>query len=380
MPMKYFKNYVSNTTASSGNQLFFDTGNNQIKIGRAFFKINCGGEFDYSFLFTNVIDSTYADGSISRCNLLCDSWQIHHAKVGRCKHIGFGQEICGYTMADSTQNISADIIVSDLKPITFDSKTSKTVNAGETFSSDPIKLSFDKDEFLCLEIAFSGNMIPYHEESILPIYVKTDNIWEYSRQMPLPSIIGCQRSVKARIGYFGDSITQGIGTEYNAYAHWNAVLSEKTGNDYAFWNLGIGYGRAGDGASCGAWLDKAKQNDIIIVCFGVNDIFNVADANIIKNSLYTIVSALKSENKTVIIQTVPPFDYTDKYIDIWEEVNRYINTELSSIVDCVFDTVSFLGDKEKPYNAVYGGHPDAEGCILWAEKLYYKLVNELKII
>ena len=36
----------------------------------------------------------------------------------------------------------------------------------------------------------------------------------------------------SRVLLIGDSITQGIGTKLNSYLHWNAILSEKLGEEY----------------------------------------------------------------------------------------------------------------------------------------------------
>ena len=79
--MKYFDTYVSNSVAGSANQLFFSAP--QPRVGRVFYKIACGGEFEYSLLFSNVIDSTYADGSRSGKNRICEEWTLHSARVGR---------------------------------------------------------------------------------------------------------------------------------------------------------------------------------------------------------------------------------------------------------------------------------------------------------
>lgn len=70
--MKYFEDFTSNTYAGSGNQLHFKMNENEIRTGRVFYKISVGGEYNYSILFSNIIDSTYADGSISHKNLICD--------------------------------------------------------------------------------------------------------------------------------------------------------------------------------------------------------------------------------------------------------------------------------------------------------------------
>lgn len=372
--MDFFKKYRSNTYAGSGNQLYFNKKEDEISTGRVFYKISVGGEYNYSILFSNIMDSTFADGAVSHKNLICSSWKIHSARVGKGVFFDNTKDVSEMTVAD--EKTDADVIVSDLKDITFNGEKTKTVMPGEFFSSDPIKLCYEKGEYLCLEITFSGKMIPYHEETLLPVFVKTKKGWKYSKFMPFAGMIGCDREVKARIGFLGDSITQGIGTKENSYLHWNALLSEKIGEEYAFWNLGLGYGRANDAASDGAWLYKAKQNDVIFVCFGVNDILQGLPEEQIKKDLEYIVDCLKKAGLKVILQTIPPFCYEGEDIGKWERLNKFIKEELKDKVDFVFDNVRCLGDKNAPSDALYGGHPDEEGCRIWADALY----DEIKTI
>ena len=54
--MEYFKKFSSNTYAGSGNQLYFGTEENEIRTGRLFYKISFGGKYNYSVLFSNIID------------------------------------------------------------------------------------------------------------------------------------------------------------------------------------------------------------------------------------------------------------------------------------------------------------------------------------
>lgn len=54
-------------------------------------------------------------------------------------------------------------------------------------------------------------------------------------------------------------------------------------------------------------------------------------------------------------------------------MNEYIKTVLCNEVDLIFDNVTFLGDKEHPQKALFGGHPNAEGCKIWAEEFYHVL-------
>lgn len=368
--MKYFENFVSNTYAGSGNQLILDT-KGKTRTGRLFYKISVGGEYDYSLLFSNIIDSTYSDGSLCHNNAVCDSWIIHSAKIGQCKRFNENKALSELTFEGN----DADIIIGELYDITFNGQREKAVMPAEFFCSDPTPLQFEKNDYLCLEITFSGKTVPYHMESLLPVYINDGDGWKYSPEMPFAGMIGCRRSVKGRIGYIGDSITQGIGAPYNSYLHWNAVLSRLIGDDYAYWNLGLGFGRASDAASDGAWLFKAKQNDVIFVCYGVNDLLRGHSEEKIKADLNTIVNELKKSGKTVILQTIPPFDYAGDYICTWNKLNEYIKTELKDKVDAVFDNVPYLGEKDRPHMAKFGGHPNAEGCKIWAEALYEAVKN-----
>ena len=366
--MKYFEQFTSNTCAGSANQLFFSTEDDGLTTGRVFYKINFGGELDYSFLFTNIIDSTFADGSVSHNNILCDQWFIGGARVGKCKDIPPVANMSRLTVADLGEG-EADITVCELTELSFGGCKSKTVMPGEFFTTDPVRLSFNKGEYICLEISFCGKMIPYHEESLLPIFIKDGDEWRYSRRMPLAAMVGCKREVVARIGYLGDSITQGIGTRYNSYLHWNALVSERLGDKYSYWNLGIGYGRASDAASDGAWLFKAKACDIVFVCYGTNDILQGHSEEQIKSDIYRITKLLKSSGKRVILQTLPPFDYTGDNVGKWQRINEFIKTTLSSEADLVFDVVPILEKEGCPAAAKFGGHPNEEGCALWAQAL-----------
>lgn len=62
--MKWFRNFCSNTLAGSGNQLFFYSESNDVYTGYIYFQIFAGEMYHYSLLFSNIMDSTYADGTI----------------------------------------------------------------------------------------------------------------------------------------------------------------------------------------------------------------------------------------------------------------------------------------------------------------------------
>jgi len=355
--MDYFKTYVSNTLAGSGNQhVHCPEDPAAVYTGRVYFKVFAGGNFNYSLLFSNILDSTFADGNLSHANLICDQWELVSASLG----------VVRTCAADAATDPESSF------PLTFAGKASKTVMPGEFFTSDPVSICAQKDEYLCLEISWRGRMIPYHEESILPCFVKKDGSWVPGKFFPFPGMIGCDRKVALRVGYIGDSITQGIGTDVNSYDHWNAVLSEKLGDACSYWNLGLGFARGHDAASDSAWLFKARQVDLITVCFGVNDISRITDFDLLCRDLTTIVQTLKAAGVTVVLQTIPPADFQDERADIWLRANDFIRTELSRKADYVFDVVPSLWlDAAHPEKSRIGNcHPRAEGCAAWANALY----------
>ena len=368
----YFDIYSSNTLAGSGNQFIFTSNGNEVKTGRIFYKIYCGGRYNYSFLFSNVTDSTFADGKISAKNHICPEWTIHRLRAGRLR---FFPEGITYEQMAAAGGICNDI--GDVKDVTFCGEKEKKVAKGEIFYSDPVEMEFCKGEYLCVEITFSGTEIPCHEESLLPTFIRNGEFWEYSHGVPVPSMVGCDRNIKGRIAFLGDSITQGIGTPLNSYRHWNALFAEKLGQDFSYWNLGLGFGRAEDAASGGVWLKKAKNSDFCFVCFGVNDLLQGRRKEAIMRDLRHIYKELTASGAKVIMQTIPPFDYPEELRKVWSDINDFIKNDPT--FGEVFDVVPFLREsEEKPFNARFGGHPNEKGCKIWAERLYYKLKDKFR--
>ena len=212
--MKWFETYSSNTLGAGGNQLIFSTEGKEM-TGRIYYKIFAGGSYNYSLLFSNMMDSTYKFGEESCCNKICDEWDLLEAKIGICK--------------DVTVETAGE--VDRFIPLTFSGSAAKHVSPAEFFTSDPVELCADKGDYLCFEVRYRGNMIPYHWESVLPIFTLENGNFVPDKRVPIPGMIGCDRKVTKKIGYLGDSITQGVGTPPNAYTHWNALVSEAIGDD-----------------------------------------------------------------------------------------------------------------------------------------------------
>ena len=355
--MDFFKKYVSNTLAGSSNQSFFLSDSSEQK-GRVFYKVFAGGEYDYSFMFSNIIDSTYADVSHSKANIKCRGWTLNYAKA---------------MVVSKDEKELAQCEIKSETALAFNKKITKDIISGEIFFSDPVSLNCEKGDYICIEISFSGEQIPYFEEIIIPTYRLFDGKWVYSRQVPLACMVGCNRQVEKKIGFLGDSITEGIGVAMDSYDHWNAKIAELVGEKYSYWNLGIGFARAADAASNGVWLAKAKEMDVVTICLGVNDMGRGYSATEICCALETVVRILKDNKVRTILFTVPPFDYQGEGLEKWKKVNFYIQNELSRITE-IYDVVPIWGDKApNEQHAIYGGHPNAEGCALLAKDFVEKI-------
>ena len=147
-------------------------------------------------------------------------------------------------------------------------------------------------------------------------------------------------------------------------------MAEAIGDDYSYWNLGLGYGRAQDAASDGAWLYKAKHMDAVVMCYGINDVVQGRTAEQIEKDLLHIILKLKAADIKVLLQTVPPFDLKGENLGKWLCVNGYIRETLAEFVDEVFDVVPVLiKGSEEEGEARYGGHPNEEGHAAWAKAL-----------
>ena len=346
--MDFFKDFVSNTTAGTSNQSLMPEGDG---LGRVFYRLLWGGTYEYSLLFSNTVDSTFGAGEGSRANELGGTWSM---AVSCC--VCRGAE-------------DPELERKNWTPVTFAGEAEKTVAPGELFATDPFRLSAGEGDCLCVQIRFRGSRIPCHPEINVSSYVREGDGFVLSEYVPVPNMVGCKRAVKARIGFLGDSITQGLGTDMDSYAHWCHGVARELGPDYGCWNLGIGCGRASDAAAGGVWLQKALRNDCVVVCFGINDIIQGDGPQLFRN-LDTIISTLKDQGEKVILQSIPPFDFAKQpRIDLWEENNRRIRQELAPKCDGFLDVAAFLSTDGVGQTTKYGGHPNGEGCAVWAEHL-----------
>lgn len=352
-----FSKYVSNTYAASGNNSLVE--NAESVTYRAYFPVEEYGGLEYCFYFSNMVDSTYSDGSLAHVGLAGGDYTIESAYI-----------------ADGGTSIDQEI--TNRQAVTFDGNAKRNVSAGETFWSDALEFDVPEEHYLVWEWTLTGENIPATSVSNLTKVGADHNDGKglvYCDDVPLPQLIGADRQVKYTVSAIGDSITQGCQTEFMAYEYWAAKISQKLGSEYSLWNCGLGWARTSDAALCGDWLQRAAASDIVIVAFGTNDIIsgefggdggNSADE--IDGYIRTVLDFLKKEQCLVIVFNAPPEDYRDNLEAVRTEYNEKLKSTCEEYGVSYFDFAGLLSDESEPSKALYGGHPNGEGGEIVSEE------------
>lgn len=343
--MKSMTAYVSDTLAGSANQTWFDS-DGEWHRARVYYRLFSDETAPRILTFGAVIDGTFDDGSRSVCNMPCEPYELS-VKVGVCSH----SDVC----------VAVEPIA--MQEVTFGGRSVVTVTPEAPVQTDAFSVDTADGQCLCVELRYRGRRVPCHEELRIAAFAWEDGRWRPSTQCPVPLFVGVKRAVDKRVAFLGDSITQGIGATPDSYRHWCALTAQKLGKRHAYRNLGIGFARSGDAASNGVWLDKAKQNDIVFLCLGVNDLLRGVPADEVVDNIQTTVSLLRERGITVFLQSVPPFEL---FGEDGVKKQRYVNERIAHVGDGFFDNTAFLTKDDMP---VYGGHPSDDGCAVWAERL-----------
>lgn len=355
-----FEIYQSNSITPTACNYALKSGGKAVKkTFRGLFKIQEYGELEYKFYFSNNVDSTFSNGSHSYRNMPTESYKIHSATVGTTSSpFGTGK-------------------ISNPKALTFGGSEARDVKGGEMFWSDALTLNVPNGHWLVFEWTVEYTVIAAtnSENVALSLFECTSGSVTTTDAAPMPALVGADRGNSLRIAFIGDSITMGIGAGSKNYKGWVAQLTEKLGTTVSAWNLAVGYARGDDAANSPAWLEKAKNNDVIVICFGVNDINSgpykfsgQRNAVQIKNDIAKIAKTCADAGAEVIICTTPPYTYANsEKVGVW----RALVNQLKSLAETegykLFDFAAVVGTEADPSIPAYGGHPNAEGCRKVAE-------------
>ena len=356
-----FDKYISNTAIATGNNYIVE--NADKAVYRAYFPVEEYGNLEYCFYFSNTVDSTYDSGTIAHVGQSGGKYTIESAYI-----------------ADGGSG--PDDEIKNKTEVTFNGKKTKNVSENEVFWSDSIEFNVEEGHYLVWEWTLTGTNIPCIYMSTLTSTTADlygEGTFSYCDQIPLPQMIGAKRDVKHNIAAIGDSITQGCQTEFMKYEFWAARISSLLGDDYGFYNCGLGWSRASDAAKDGNWLERAKSAETVIVAFGTNDIISGeynsetgSTAEEIDTYLRSILDVLKKAGCRIIVFNAPPQDYTEELENIRLKYNELCKKTCDEYGSEYFDFASYLSSASEPSKPLYGAHPNGEGGKIVAEAFVEK--------
>lgn len=373
-----FDGYASATVLSSAANYIMNLETVQTRTYRTYIKPRAYGSFKWKIWHSNAVDSSWEDGSVYKANLSGGEWEIEEAYI-----------------ADGGIKADGSILPDTQIQLTFEGNKSKKVLPHEKFFSDAVELSIEKDHYLVFTWTITnkslGKVIPYNCESTLaPSFsaegkVASEESSTYfipeENVMVIPSLILYDKPATKNIGFIGDSITQGVRTKRDKYEYWVSRIAEGLDESYGVWNIGSGWARAKDIATDGVWLYKAKQNDEIIICIGVNDIgtLNSTSSELISN-VTKIIDCLKESNPSckITLCTVPPFNFQGEQEIAWREANKIIRSNTIAGVDRVFDIAAVLSEdsprenllKPEYHSENYDAHPNGIAGVEVGKKFF----------
>ena len=354
----YFSEYTYNPCLSTGNNAFIRKAENITY--RAYIPIEEYGDLEYSFYFSNTVDSTYSKGKPVYVGKPGEEFTIVSAKV--------------YDGGESPEDDPVE-----LGTVTFDGSDTKDVTGGEVYHSDPVTLDIPEGHYLLWEWTLNGRGIPALNMAELSIALQkgeNDEDFGYCSDVPLPVFIGAKREkVTNRVVTVGDSITQGCQTEQLKFEYWAGQIAFQLPETASLYNAGLGWARMSDFATCGNWLGRTVNCDTAVIAFGTNDIGsgefegdggNSADE--ILSWTETVIAQFKAADvKNIIVFNAPPFDYPEDKEAVRVEYNEKLRTLCETYGVEYFDFASYLSDPDDPAKARYGGHPNGEGGKLVAD-------------
>ncbi|MCL6457724.1 MAG: SGNH/GDSL hydrolase family protein [Gorillibacterium sp.] len=334
-----------------------------IRTFRTYFKPREYGELLVKFWHSNAADSTWSLGVETGAGDFGGNWRIEAANL-----------------ADGGEKPSGEVDPLSVIQLTFDGKTERNVRPGERFWSDEAAFVIPNNHYIAFTWAICVNtpeeQLAYNAETLLAsAYEASGNRVDQSsadgytlqeNQMVLPALIAYEKKVAKQIAFLGDSVTQGVKTAMDKYENWVARVAEGLGTDVGVWNLGSGWARSSDLtiAQESAWMHKAIQCDELVLCLGVNDLgtLNRTGPDIIAD-LAAIVATFKSykPNGSVILLTLPPFQFMEEQEIAWRHVNQIIREQSLQGVDRVFDIAQVLSRPEPEDNLIKQAYMSGAG-------------------
>ncbi len=161
---------------------------------------------------------------------------------------------------------------------------------------------------------------------------------------------------------FGDSLTYGFGAPIDK--SYPSVLSKMTG--IPVYNAGINGETSAEGLNRLPDLLQEKQYDLVILCFGGNDILQKLPMSQLRSNLKQMINMIKESGAQVLLISVPNISlFGLSPLELYEEVSDETGVPLlSGVLSDILNDPSLKSDQI---------HPNANGYQVLAEEIYKKL-------
>ncbi|WP_405799022.1 SGNH/GDSL hydrolase family protein [Streptomyces sp. NBC_01506] len=283
-----------------------------------------------------------------------------------------------------------------LRAVTFSKRTSVVIPPGGRVVSDPVRLQVppDTDLLVSVHTPEPGGPVTYHPRALRTSYTApgdrtrdvsgaayTDRapVWRY-----LTAVDVLNRQARGSVVVIGDSITDGIGSSYDADHRWTDTLADRvrgsglgvlnagiSGNRLLRQSLAVGKGPSGVSRFGRDVLGQAGP-EVVFVELGINDIIrrpNETDPDRITAGLKALTRQAHARGLRVVGSTLTPFGSNSRHTDELEAVRDRVNDAIRSgdVFDRTVDFDRLLRDPYAPdrlrphYDSGDGLHPSDAG-------------------
>lgn len=286
--------------------------------------------------------------------------------------------------------------VDSMRLVTFGKRTSVVVPPGGHVVSDPVRLQVvpDTDLLVTVYTPAPGGPVTYHPRALRTsytalgdrtrdvggaAYIERASVWRY-----LTAVDVLNRQARGSVVVIGDSITDGIGSSYDADRRWTDTLADRvsgsglgvlnagiSGNRLLRQSLAIGKGPSGVSRFGRDVLGQAGT-EAVFVELGINDIIrrpHETDPDRIVAGLKALTRQAHTRGLRVVGSTLTPFGGNPRHTDELEAVRDRVNDAIRSgdVFDRTVDFDRLLRDPYAPdrlrpdYDSGDGLHPSDAG-------------------
>ncbi|PVE10522.1 SGNH/GDSL hydrolase family protein [Streptomyces scopuliridis] len=303
-----------------------------------------------------------------------------------------------------------EAVAGTMRQLSFGRRASVTIPPGGQIVSDPVALRvpYDGDLLVTLHTPRAGGPVTYHRHALqtsyladgdrtrdldASAYTPSRRVWRY-----LTAVDVLNREARGAVVAFGDSITDGVGSGYEANRRWPDVLAARLRDQHiGVLNEGIGGNRVLSDASSqrngASGLDRFRRDvldragaKVVVIDLGINDILRgrETDPARITAGLRELAQRAKARGLRVIGSTLTPFGAHRGYNALTESVRDRVNEEIRSgrVFDEVVDFDKAVRDPYAPdrirpvYDSGDGLHPSDAGYRVMGRYLSLRLVED----